>query len=423
MNDESHTPSPRGEVAERSEVDGGNLQTLATIAIPLLLLTACDLPGCEPEPDDPEPTAAEQPDEPPHHNHSDPSPILDLTTPGDHPETTLSTRSVDQFTACYELFEPDGEPTDWPDGADDIDRTLFGCNAEGFEHLDDGGLTVAYEVPAPDADNDITDLRVVLFDDEGALQWHRRMDRTWKRDRFAARYRGSFLAPVGDHLVCTGTRWHQQTQLMCVRRDSGSVAWDGRVNMEPKTGFFGYDSSLFGADEDGISRRYPYSGAEMRHRSFAPSGGATSYLANDGRRIFYGPGEDHPAVQGWDLEVLDKIWSADLPDAPDRTFDEVAAGLGLVLLLVDETLLALDTDTGELRVGMHVGDATPITTYSDDTLFVFLRVDDQPLIYAIDPDEGIVQWVGEAPAATRALHHADGELLTRSVRTVRTVVP
>lgn len=394
--------------------------------IPVLLIpftiTACDLTGCNGDDSDaPPPRQAEESDELPHHDHTELADIVDLTVPGEHPDRQLTVGTTDHYSACHELLEPDGEPGDWPYSTDEVERALFGCNGEGAVALTDGRFVVAYEVPL-DEQFRATNLRLVLYGDDGSIQWHRTLDRSWRADNFAARYRGSFITNVGDELVCTGTRWIRDSQLLCVRTDSGSVAWDGRLNLEPGTGLFGFDGSLLGADETGITRRYPYSGTEMRHRAFETRGGVTSYLANDGERIFYGPGEDHAYVEAWELESLQRIWSADLPDAPHHGFERVDAGLGLALMLIDETLVGLDTETGELRAALHVGDTPPKVAFSPENLFVMLRADDRPLIYAIDPDDGAVDWVADAPPATRDITYIDGHLTTRSVRTVRTLV-
>ena len=386
----------------------------AVLAIALMALATT---GCEQDDEAPGDDATPEPAVVEHNLTSIDDRLVDLTDPEGHRRIDIDTGPVQRFSSCHELLEPDG---DGPQTLlEDIEKTLFGCNAEDSIELADGRILVAYEVPMPD-DERLTDLRVALFDNDGSALWHQRLDRSGHQERFAARYRGSFLTVVNDQLACAGTRWMSETQLMCVSLESGRSVYDGRMNFRAGTDLFGFGSGLVGADDDGITRRYPYSGTEMRHRSFDESGGAGAYYATDEERLFFVAGSDHTVLEAWDVATLDQIWRAELNAVPTRRYQTTVAEKELVFPLVDDRLLGLDVTSGELRMAFLVGDDHPKIAADDNDLYILLRRDDEgPLLYSVSADDGAVQWVADAPAGSRDIVHSGDGLMTRSVRTVR----
>ncbi len=392
------------------------------LLVPALLLSLV-LVGCDngdEHRDRPDPEAT---DTLPHHDHTDvdASIVIDLTDPDDHPRRDLDDPPADRFDPCHQLLEPDGEPDNLSDDIDDIDHLFFGCDVDDHYLFDDGRRAVAYAIPIPESD-DATDLRIVFYDDDGTLLWHRSLDRSHRADAFAPAYRGSFLTPVDNRLICAGTLWLRQTQVICIRQNNGSVVYDGRLDFRAVTDLFVHDGTLTTADDRGITRRYPFSGTEMRHRSFDTRGGASSLYAHDGQRIFYIPGDDEPTLESWDLNDLQLRWRADLTEFPSRSFEQTFADHRLLFVVVDDTLFGIATDDGQLRMAHRIDDERPRMTASDDHLYLLIRPGDHdPVLYALDPDDGTVEWVADAPAGSRELRYRDGELMVRTVRTVRTL--
>ena len=373
------------------------------------------LPACDEEPSSEE--AAESAPSLTHHDHTD----FSIAEPTEE-LTTLSFGAPQRFSSCREIFEDDGEPTAWPVEQQRISTTLFGCNPDGYLELDEGRRAIAYEIAGDDADGRATDLRIVLYGEDGEVKWHRRLDRSHQKENFAANYRGSSLTAIANDLVCATTRWHDSTQALCARIGNGHITYDGRMNFWAGLDPFGFDGSLYSADSDGITRRYPYSGTEMRHRSFDDRGGRSAFYATDEERIFFVQATGDPQLVAWDLDSLRPIWRADLQDVPQTGYGPTSQVHGLLLFVVDETLGAVDAESGEFRFAIDVGDRPPPTAFSEDTLFILLRRDDdQALIYAIDLKEDVIGWVAEAPAGALDIDYGDGKLMTRSVRTVRTV--
>ncbi len=388
----------------------------------LLLLSAT---GCDRSD---RPDSSQQPSEStdaqlPHHDFTDLSPdqIVDLTEPDEDAFITPEVGGTQMFSECREIFEEDGEILPWPLAEHEVSAAIFGCDPDGYIEFDDGRRAIAYPVPIPDQPR-ATNLRIILFDNEGDPLWHQRMDRSREINNFAANYRGSFLTRVDDRLLCAGTRWQAGTQMICARLESGNIVYDGRMKFWAGIKPFAFDGSIFSADLNGITQRYPFSGAEMRHRTFGERGGRAGFYATDEERIYFVPSRGDTVLSGWDLATMKKIWTADVAAVPKGNYSETHAEHGLLLLIVDETLLGVDATSGQLRMAFDVGTATPPAAFSEDELYLLVRrIDESPLLYALDPDDGAIRWVTEAPAGSLRLHHDGDVLMTRSVHTVRTI--
>ncbi len=420
----TRSPLPaRGEVAanafrERSE---GAYSKLILALLLLLTLTACDNGPT---------TTTDEPEEPTliTHDHSnfDTDDLPNLTTPEAHHTVDLSLGVPQRFDACHTIFEPDGQPIAWPVDDSDIAPTLFGCDAEGYLELSEGRRALAYETPNPEHDG-LTDLRMVVYDASGDVAWTHRIRRHRYAENFAANYIGSYLTAVGDTLLCAGSRWLRTTQLACARQDSGDVEMDRHLELWIGLPFFSAHNSLFSADTRGITRRYPFTGSEMRHRSFSQRLGRGSFFATDYEHIFVVPDDDTPLLHAWTLEDPerpDEFWRAQLPGHPHIAFYAADTHHQLLLVRIDETLFGLDTTDGEIRMAFHVGDTSPHVAFSEDLVYLLLRPPgEDPAIYAIDPTDGVVHWAGKAPPGTLTIDHRQGRLLTRTVRTVREIEP
>ena len=409
-----------------ARVEMKSLRSMLFVAlVSTLLLWGCErddeMPAVEPV----EEAAVDEEPEFRHHDYTDidDDKIVDLAYVDDERLVELEVGDAELFPSCREIFEENGEVLPWPVEAQKEAVTIFGCNPDGFVELHDGSRGLAYEVPI-EGDERATNLRVTLYEPDGTPRWSHVMSRSGQRENFVANYRGSFLAPVDERLLCAGTRWNAGTQFFCARQESGSVVLDERVNFWAGVYPFGFDGAIFSADINGITKRYPYTGVEMRHRSFPERAGRAGYYATDQQRIFAVPSRGDTVMTAWDLAALEEIWRADLGDIPRSGYGPASIRHRLLFFSVDGTLAGVDTHTGELRMAFSVSDDTPAVVFTDDTLYLLhRRLDDPPLLYAIDPDGGDIRWAAKAPAGTLNIDYADGAILARTVRTVRKIRP
>lgn len=395
----------------------------------LLLLAGCDSDGPADAPQQEQQPSAERDAEPDeqarHHDLTEVSPddIVDLRSPDEDAFISLNIGGTQMFSSCREIFEEDGDILDWPLADYETSAAIFGCDPDGYIEFDNGQRAIAYEIPIADHDR-ATDLRVLLYDEDGTLSWQHVMDRSREVNNFAANYRGSYLTAVGEHLVCAGTRWQAGTQALCVRLESGNIVYDGRMNFWAGVKPFGFESSLYAADLNGITQRYPFSGSEMRHRAFDERGGRAGFYGTDERRIFFVPSRGDTVLSAWDLESMTEIWSADVTDIPKSGYSHANADHQLFLFVVDETMFGLDATTGALRMAFDIGGETPPIAFGDDEFYMLLRrANNSPLIYAIDSESGEIRWSAEAPAGSLRITYDGETLMSRTVRTVRTIEP
>ncbi len=347
----------------------------------------------------------------------------DLTVVDESLEVDLRVGGSTMYPRCHELLEEEGQPLAMPLDDDEVEAGLFGCGVVGSIRFDDRRLALAYEIPMEGSER-ATDLRVVVYDAHGEPLWHQRLDRSHQRPNFTANHRSSYFTAVGDRMVCAGTRWTSNTQLMCASLESGNVHYQGHLSFVAGLDFFGFDGSLFSADSTGITRRYPFTGAEMRHRAFGARGGRAGFYATDEQKIFFVPSEGDPVLSAWDLEDLRPLWTADLDEIPNPRYFSASDKYNLLLFLLDETLAGVDTVTGELRFAFYVGESRPEIAYGDEALFILVRhADVVPTLSAVDPEKGDILWSAPPPTGSLTIAHIDGELLVRSVRTVRPVTP
>jgi hypothetical protein len=356
----------------------------------------------------------------PTHDYSelDPEDILDLTELRPAQLRRLSTGQARVFPPCRELFEEDGAFLDWPFEEGAHQDALFGCDPEAQILLRDG-RAVAYA--STTAEERVANLQVLVFESDGRLRWTHAMDRSQEAPNYTANYRGSFLTAVDDRLLCGGTLFQGGTQTFCARQDTGEVVYEGRLDFWAGLVPFAFEGALISADLRGITARYPFTGAEMRHRALPGRGGRAAFYATDEERVFFSPAEDDPLLTGWSLQEMSPIWEALLPGRPRVTFQATSLEHELLLLKVGTTLFGIDTGDGSLRMSFEVADTFPPVAFSEDTVYLLLRRTEEPaLIYALDPLDGEVRWVAMAPSGTLDLTF-DEELLVRSVRAVRTV--
>ena len=333
----------------------------------------------------------------------------------------LQTSDAELFPACRELFERDGEVAPWPFGPGEHRRAVFGCDPEAYlEFGERRAIAYAHSI---EGEERASNLQVAVFDADGALAWTHLLDRSSEARNFSANYRGSFLTTPGDRVLCGGTLFQGGVRTFCAQQATGEVVFDGELNFWAGVKPFGIRNSLVSTDLRGITLRYPFSGAEMRHRALPGRGGRAAFYATDGRQIYFAPAEDDPMLSAWDAEELRMQWEALLPARPRITFQETSLTHHLLFVKVGTQLLGLDTRDGSLRMAFEIGDVFPPVAFGDDAIYLLLRRGDDPaLLYALEPDDGAVRWVAFAPTGTLDIAYDQG-LLVRSVRAVRQTWP
>lgn len=337
-------------------------------------------------------------------------------------EITLA--PAERFAPCHEIFEPAGAPTAPFPLTDDARRplALVGCEPEAYQVLDDATRLLAYAVPtgAPPA----ADLRLVAYAADGALKWHARLDRSENARNFRANFRESFIVALEERLVCFGTLWQGGTQMSCQNAQTGEAAWTGMMPFWAGVAPRGDQMSLVSADLNGLTRRYPYSGVEMRSRAFGNFGGRTSFYASSGAHVFFSSASaQSTALTAYRIDDFEPAWRLALPGHPTPHWQAVFDDLNLLLLKIDQTLFAVDTDAGQALWGVGVGDDEPPLVARGGRLYLLVRRDAEPnLLVELDPRSGKVQWAAETPLGTLKLRVVEDTLMLQSVRAVQQVL-
>ncbi|RDV39980.1 hypothetical protein DV096_05305 [Bradymonadaceae bacterium TMQ3] len=350
-----------------------------------------------------------------------PEPV-DLRNPDALPMHPTEVGQPTLYPRCHELFEPEGSPRAWPLDHDEADATLFGCEPEAALTLSAPPMRlVAYSLPRP-TDSRATDLRLVAYNDTGELLWQQRIDRQHQGDNFTANFRGSFLTHVDQKFVCAGTRWQGGTQALCAHQDSGEVIFDGTMNFWSGIDLVGVGPALVGADINGLTLRYPFTGVEMRHRAFGARGGRTAFYASSPTHVFFVPADGDPVLSAWNLETLEIDWQLTLPDKPQPNSGQSFPSLKLLVFKIGDTLHALSTTDGTQRITMTVGVDNPSLATTDDALLVLVRRSDAPpLLTSLDPRTGLATRAALAPRGALAVGTDGPRIFTRSVRALREI--
>jgi outer membrane protein assembly factor BamB len=327
---------------------------------------------------------------------------------------------------CHELFEPLGEPTSvFPLQKGEVRTTsLVGCGLEAHHVAEDGREWVAYARPRKSATR-TTDLRIVAFDADGKRRWHRLMDRSSQGNHFVANYRRSWFAEVPPYLVCAGTLWEGTTQGTCIRDESGEPVWDGFMRFWAGSTPIGRNKSLYVADISGLTRRYPFSGVEMRHRRLDGSGGRGALYLNDQTHLFFSPARaDSPRLVRYAFDGMDIDWSVPLPGQPSPTYGAVFREQKLAVLRMDNTIWGVDTETGRGLWALLVEEDRPsLVMHGDDLVMLRRKMDGAVTVFGLDPRDGSRRWHAAAPEGATELIAKDGLLFARSVRAVRRLLP
>ncbi len=369
---------------------------------------------------------------PPKHSETVSAPIV----PWDEPEpirdissATTEVRTLDladaqKYPECHELLEPNGEVADPFPLPDPVGRALAlaSCDIEATLKLEDG--TRIYAWGAPSIGNArATDLHVAAWSADGKLRWTAKMNRTKQSPNWVANFRRSFLTAVGDRHVCFGTLWEGETQGQCVAQDTGEKHWGGSLPFWSGIVPQGAEDGFFVADISSVTKRYPFSGAEMRHLKLPGLGGRAGYYATDGKRLYFATSrEEQPALTAYSFETFDPVWQTPLRENPNAALAYAYPQFELILMKLDDNLYAVDTETGKALWAHRIGDDIPSIAANGDSLFVLNRLPSEPnVLFAIEPRSGSVRWKAETPSGTLRVESIEDELVIGSVRAVQHV--
>lgn len=346
-----------------------------------------------------------------------------------------------RFEPCRSYFEPQGQIAEtYPLEGARAAEVLAGCGIEAYQNIDTGRW-VAWSIPlagtragngGQPGRGKASDLRLAHYGPDGGLQWHWRMDRSRFADNFVANYRRSFVTPLLPRLVCAGTLWEAKTQVGCLDVESGELEWSGVLKFWSAIPLQRLETSLVGADISGITRRYPYSGTEMRRREFGALGGHSAMYATDGDRLFFVPREGKgTTLTAWDFETMERAWSVELPGRPQKGLGGRAfAEHGLVVFSIDDTVYGLDAESGEQLWALDLAeeDAAWVSMGAraagegeeDATLYLLASGESgDNLMWAVEPRTGEVKEQGTVPAGSLHVKAIDGQVLVTGVRAVQ----
>lgn len=369
---------------------------------------------------------------PPKHETAPDAPLVPWKAPEKVVHLTEATRDdralalsdSRRFPECWDLFELDGKPREKFPLPERVERALAltSCEVEGSFVLDDGTRVYAWgaqEQPGSRA----RDLQAAAWNADGSLRWSATMDRSRNAANWVANYRKSFAFAIPPRHACFGTLWEGETQGQCVNLETGEKRWDGSLpfwaGIEPQPGSDGY----YVADLSALTKRYPFTGAEMRHVGLTGLGGRAGYYSTDGRRLYFAPSRtETPELIAYDFETLAPVWRTPLPESPQAALSVAFDNLDLTLLKLGETLYAVDTETGTVRWAYGIGDDVPSFAAHGGKLYILYRQPDEPnMLVALEPKDGKVLWKAPTPAGTLRIASIEGVLVLGSVRAVQHV--
>lgn len=339
-------------------------------------------------------------------------------------ERSLTLGGTRRFPQCWEILGNAGDPAQEFPLKDGLERALAfaSCDLEAYTQLDDGTWLLAWGT-AEEEGSRARDLRLGAWGPDGELKWWKELDRSGQSPNWVANFRRSFIVPLPPKHVCYGTLWEGDTQVSCVGLEDGEERWTGSLpfwtGMQPQPGGDG----LLVADLTALTKRYPFSGAEMKYRKLEGLGGRAGYYATDGARLYFAPSRtEKPNLVAYDLQSFEPIWKTPLPTTPAPSFSHAFDAFDLLLLKLDETMYGLDTETGAVRWAYEIGDDVPSVAALGDRLYILCRRPDDPnTLFALDPKTGEALWHAATPAGTLRVESIGGHLILGSVRAVQPV--
>jgi hypothetical protein len=340
---------------------------------------------------------------------------------GDVRVTDLRLDQPERYLSCFEFFEPVGSVVgDFPFENDvRAQRVLWGCGIEAYQVQGDTRW-VAYAMPI-DPKTTTRNLKVVKYVG-GKLAWTHRIDRSEQGRNFVANFRQSFITPLGN-LTCVGTMWEGGTQTHCLDDKTGKPEWEGWMpfwaGFAPRAG----EDGLWVADLMAMTKRYPFTGVEMAYAKLPDTGGRAALYATDGEALYFSPSRaTPPTLTALEFGTMSTRWKRELPKKPIPSFSETFPKERLLVIVIDQALVGVDTETGKPLWAWDIGDDRPSITLHDDVLLVLHRRPERPnAVVALEPRSGKRIWRAELPSGILEVKSAAGELFFKSIRAIQKV--
>lgn len=344
---------------------------------------------------------------------------------GDVPRVDTTSKEVDltlsdavRYADCTETLDRKDAAQMFPMSPADRLPFAIGCGMEAYSVLTDGSFVTAHAVTRETS----RDLRVSRWDATGKRLWTVDMDRSAEMRNFTANFRESWLADLAPDHLCAGTMWEGGTQGVCVKRDDGSVIWDGWMAFWAGSKPVGYDGGLYVSDVSGVSQRYPFSGIEMRFRKFDGAGGRSSLYLNGVDHVLFAPARaEEPRIIRYDFQSLEPVWRLSLPTNPTAGFGISRDAADIIGL--GEELLAVNPVNGKPLWRRPLPEPRAPIAARRDTLYLLERKTDLPnVLHAIDLKSGAAKWHATTPLGTLSVHALDERVFLKSVRSVQEVL-
>ena len=394
---------------------------LLALLVPTLLHISCDgaNPGATPEA--PSSTNLGEDGEP----VSNPFPELKALklVESSELERALEVGKSSIWPSCHVEMEERGEPVKKLELIGQPERLgsfLIGCEMEAWARGERGEYYFAYSLKGEDRLR-AADQRISAYDDAGKLLWHYTIDRDSDPMNFASSRRSSFAVEMPPYLFCAGTRWDGSLEYLCVKKEDGEIAWQGKLPYWSGTNPIGHQKSLTFGDISTLKKIYPWEGVERQSETFDGTGGYSSVYVTDGRHYVFSPNRaPWKHITGYDLEGMRPIWKLDLDEAFDPLWAHAFARHDVTLLRQGEDIVALQTSTGKGLWRLTVGPDAPPVVSDDDKIYLLVRRAQGPnLIQAIAPQTGAQLWYTVPPTGTLDLFLYDGKLYLKSIRSVQ----
>lgn len=338
-------------------------------------------------------------------------------------ERALEVGKSSIWPSCYVEMEERGEPVEKLELLDKPERLgafLIGCEMEAWARGEKGEYYFTYSLKTEDRLR-AADQRISAYDSRGKLLWHYTIDRDSDPMNFASSRRSSFAVEMPPYLFCSGTRWDGSLEYLCVKKEDGTIAWQGKLPYWSGTDPIGHQKSLTFGDISTLKKIYPWEGVERMSETFDGTGGYSSVYVTDGRHYLFGPNRaPWKHLTAYDLDGLRPIWKLETEEAFDPLWAHAFARHDLTLLRQGEDIVAIQTSTGEGLWRLTVGPDAPPVVSDDQTIYLLVRRAQGPnLIQAIAPQTGAQLWYTVPPTGTLDLFMHEGSLYLKSIRSVQ----
>ncbi len=333
------------------------------------------------------------------------------------PTHALQLSNPQRLLDCHMYLEPNGKVVrEFPWSDNERFEALVGCQAEAWLRHENA-LYVAYAVPT---EGGRSDLRFAKFEGRKYV-WSLKIDRSQQGTNFIANYRSGFITRIDDKHVCAGTLWEGGTTTTCVDPKEGKQQWGGRLSFWAGLQPTGRGDAFYVADLASLTKRYPFSGVEMRHQKLDGTGGRAAFYASDGRSLYFAPSRaEQPRMIRYDFDSMDPVWRSQLADNTFPGFSPVFDAHDVVVVKQGSEILALDTEDGHYLWRLEVGEDRPSLAATGKEILILHRVPDVPNhIIGVDPKTGAINWQSTVPVGTLKVVAEGDQVVFMGVRSTQ----